>query len=87
MSTNVRLKMLRDWTRFPEKAIEGEIAYDVDSNNCYVFANNVWTLLLNSNESTSGDVRRKHSTICPRCGAPCSPYQEKCNYCDSYFEF
>lgn len=73
--------------QFSKKAFEGENAYDVDSSNCYIFSNNTWMLLLTSNESTNGDAGRKHSTTCPRCGAPCSPYQEKCDYCDSYFEF
>lgn len=82
MSTNVRFKMLRDWTKLPEKGIEGEIAYDVDSNGYYIYNGTVWEKLL-----LDSDKQRKHSTICPRCGAPCSPYQEKCDYCDSYFEF
>ena len=83
MSTNTYLRMLtsRDLL-FYKDAIKGEIAYEIDSNSYYIYNGNVWEKLL-----LKSDKQRKHSTICPRCGAPCSPYQEKCDYCDSYFEF
>lgn len=82
MSNNTHLRILtsRDWLY--KDAIKGEIAYEIDSNSLYIYNGGVWEkLLFDSNK------QMKHSTICPRCGAPCSPYQEKCDYCDSYFEF
>lgn len=83
MSTNKRLKMLTSRDLFYKDAIKGEIAYETDSNSLYVYNGDVWEKL----PSDSDKKQMKHSTICPRCGAPCSPYQEKCDYCDSYFEF
>lgn len=88
MSNNVRFSRITSRDSFYKDAIKGEIAYDVDSNDCYFFNGNTWKkLLLDGYESVIGDKQRKHSTTCPRCGASCSPYQEKCDYCDSYFEF
>lgn len=86
MSTNTYLRMLtsRDLL-FYKDAIKGEIAYEIDSNSYYIYNGSVWEKLpLKSDKQRK---QRKHSTICPRCGAPCSPYQEKYDYCDSYFEF
>lgn len=88
MSTNVRLNTFTNRGKFYKNVVKGEIAYDIDSNACYIFSGNSWEELLRDGyKSIVGDKQRKHSTICPRCGAPCSPYQEKCDYCDSYFEF
>lgn len=86
MSTNTYLKILtnRDLL-FYKDAIKGEIAYEIDSNSYYIYNGGVWEKL--SLKSDKQKKQMKHSTICPRCGAPCSPYQEKCDYCDSYFEF
>lgn len=67
---------------FYKDAIDGEIAYEIDSNSYYIYKDYEWRELL-----LDSDTQRKHDTICPRCGAPCSPYQRKCDYCDSYFEF
>lgn len=91
MSTNTYLKMLtsRDLL-FYKDAIKGEIAYEIDSNSYYIYDGGVWEKLQfdNNKQMKHGTNKQmKHSTICPRCGAPCSPYQEKCDYCDSYFEF
>ena len=47
---SLRLTRVSRKDQFSKKAFEGEIAYDVDSSNCYIFSNNTWTLLLNSND-------------------------------------
>lgn len=85
MSTNTHVRMLTSRDLFYKGAIKGEIAYEIDSNSYYIYNGSVWEKL--SLKSDKQEKQRKHSTICPQCGAPCSPYQEKCDYCDSYFEF
>ncbi len=77
----MHLKMLTSQDLFYKDAINGEIVYDIDLNSYYIYNDGTWhELLLDS------DKQRKHSTICPRCGAPCSPYQMKCDYCEVYFK-
>lgn len=78
----MRLKMFTSQDRFYKDAIDGEIAYEIDQNSYYIYDGSAWRKL-----SLDSDKQRKHGTICPRCGAPCYPYQGKCDYCDSYFEF
>ena len=78
----MRLKMFTSQDRFYKDTIDGEIVYDIDLNRYYIYNDGAWRELL-----LDSDTQRKHDTICPRCGAPCSPYQRKCDYCDSYFEF
>ena len=77
----MRLKMLTSQDWFYKNAINGEIAYEIDSNSYYIYDGSAWRKL-----QLDSDKQRKHDTICPRCGASCSTYQEKCDYCDSYFE-
>lgn len=76
--------MIQNWERLLANAIDKKFTYDDTIDYC---ALNASIAVLNSNKSTSKDTQRKHSTTCPRCGALCSPYQERCDYCDGYFEF
>lgn len=78
----MRLKMFTSQDRFYKDAIDSEIVYEIDSHSYYIDKDCEWRELL-----LDSDKQRKHDTICPRYAAPCSPYQRKCDYCDSYFEF
>lgn len=61
--------MIQNWGEFRANAIDKKITYDDDAINYCAFISNTWTTILNSNKSTSKDTQRKHSTICPNCGA------------------
>ncbi len=72
---------------FPNKPMVGEIAVDPLQKKVFVYMDERWVEIRQPAPQLHVPTMRKHSATCPRCGAPCSPYQEKCNYCDSYFEF
>ena len=41
-STNMRLKMFTSQDRFYKDAIDGETAYEIDSNSYYIYKNCEW---------------------------------------------
>lgn len=72
---------------FPNNPCVGEIAFDPIAEKGFIYTGKRWVDIRELTSQPCIPIRRIHSGTCPRCGALCSPYQERCDYCNGYFEF
>lgn len=72
---------------FPNNPCVGEIAFDPIVEKVFIYTGKRGVDIRELTSQPCIPIGRIHSGTCPRCGASCASYQERCDYCDGYFEF
>nr|DAD70816.1 MAG TPA: PROTEIN/RNA Complex, archaeal, ribosomal, 50S, protein.0A [Siphoviridae sp. ctKcB20] len=75
---------MRDWTRaFVESPLAGNYKFVEPMSSGIKYSPSEWDKLIGM---TKIKPKGKYPTICPHCGAPHNPNEERCEYCGGYIK-
>lgn len=84
---------LRDWARtFVESPLAGAIAFNPGPSRIQVFDGKQWIFTASAEQEKLEPglwdkiESKRYATICPHCGAPHNPREERCEYCGGYMK-